>query len=208
MPRPTEVISVLDPAIESEPKEVGEYMDTRELSKLKFSRARATIFHLRPISHALFRSHVLPCASDHERFYQSFRAAVTSVDHLYSDSGESVLPQWTAVPDRHGCIEEGDLDRFAPHEVVEIGSVAYQASFLARRIDLLYRLPHICLALWADQASLHAGASLRLQATASDEASSSTPEAKPPSESTTSATSKSVACTANRTAATAAAPAE
>jgi len=123
-----------------------DYVKTRDYSLIApYIRPgeRPTIFTVESISRAVMHGRVARANSEYDRYMLSFQYGVQCVEHLIDSDGQ-LIPQWSpsglAGHERY-CTQD-DLERFSPAEVQEIGSVAYQCSFLPARIHAKYALPY------------------------------------------------------------------
>jgi hypothetical protein len=149
-----QLVSVLDPAIDTERMgfrdDMVSYFEKRDFSKLvPFIKpgAKPTVFFVREIPHALW-DWVDAAEGENARSVRAFRCGVYRVENIAQGDG-TYLPDYEPTGKLGGAVivsEEEMSARFSREECVEIGSVVYQHSFLARRIDLSYQLPASCLA--------------------------------------------------------------
>ena len=152
-----ETIWSLDPELATSKIDVavfGEFLRSREsLDTIRhaFSPNGPTLYTIREIPHQLWESFVERADTDEEKYRRAFMMGLVSVKNLYQADGSRLLT-WTgsrSMAVDSGQIEvlsEADLKLFSPAERVEIGSVIYQHSFLARRITSCFLLPRSCLA--------------------------------------------------------------
>jgi hypothetical protein len=175
------VVSVLDPAIETErmpAKEMAEYVTTREIGKLQAylkPGALPTIYHVRSVPHTLWEAFVMAADGQSERYRRCFQAGVTKVENIYQDDGPR-LDSWQ--PAKAGDLMPDEMCvRFSPAEREEIGSVIWSHSFLARRIAANFRLPPSSHAALIERTFRRVDASPSLPESSSDEASSPSAEA-------------------------------
>lgn len=153
-PERLKVVSVLDPAVDTEAmsiEEVRDYIATRDIKKVRLVAGKApTIFNIREVPNALFESFVMAASNEADRLARCFRAGVVSVENLYARDdvsmeslkfeGDGPMPEATA------------FERFSPAERQEIGQVIWTHSFLAPRIAATYQLPPTCLEPLANRA--------------------------------------------------------
>jgi len=143
------VISVLDPAIDTESMtllQMFEYAEKRDV-KLIQSRvkpgAKFTVYNVRAVPHSLWQSYVDADPNESVRARRAFQCGVESVDNLAGNDGIAIT-KWTPTQkaaDGSVILSEQELnERFAPSEVLEIGSVIYKHSFFPRRTEASYPL--------------------------------------------------------------------
>jgi hypothetical protein len=142
------VVSVLDPAVDTESMsvtEMADYLKTRDFKKLKFKQGvKPTVYHLKEAARPLWVSWVMAVDGDAERAARCFQACVERVENLYQRDGVC-LPDWK--PNGYPMPDES-LERFSLNDILEIGQVAWDHSYLPARIEPSYRLPptsHTCL---------------------------------------------------------------
>lgn len=169
------VVSTLDPAIETErmsAAQMGEYVRTRNIRLIEpFVKhgERVTKYHVREVPNELWGGYVRSAASTEEQWARCFQAGVERVENLWQGDG-TFLPSFEGarelrpIPDEH-------MRRFRPYEIEEIGKVVWLHSFLARRIECTFALPHSCLAILTERAFLSVDASQTSQAQSSAGAS-------------------------------------
>ncbi len=140
-PERFQVVSVLDPAIDTESMtlaEMFEYAESRDF-KLVQHRVRPTmrlaVYNVRAVPHALWQSYVDAVTTESERARRAFQCGVESVENLVGNDGVSVAKWSPTGKSAAGTIltEQELNERFAPSEVLEIGSVIYKHSFFPRR---------------------------------------------------------------------------
>lgn len=181
-----ETICSLDPELDTsriDPQVMGEYLRSREsLDPIRhaFSANGPTLYTIREIPHQLWESFVERGDTDEEKYRRAFMVGLVSVKNLYQADGTRIA-SWAGS--RSTAIESGqievltdsDLKLFSPAERMEIGSVAYQHSFLARRIGSCFQLPPSVLKRLGDRDFRSAGSSPTSPATPN--AAPSAPEA-------------------------------
>lgn len=143
--KPLIVVSVLDPAIDTEamtPDEMVQYFRTRELKHLKFHHGKpAQKYHLREVRQSVWESYVMAGDTEDVRYRRAFLCAVVKVENLHQRDG-SILPTWEPPNARErDCMPESEAERFTAQDRAEIGRVAFDRSFLGWRTAPVYRLP-------------------------------------------------------------------
>lgn len=149
------VISVDDEAIDTEsmPFDVmADYSKTRDIKLLMpYIRPgmQPVVFHVKAVPHAMWESFVMS-GGQHEdvRFRRAFICGVELVENIPSEDGRllTLKPEHN-VPGVGATWTEDEINkRFAPSEVLEIGSVVFHHSFLPRRKSLIWELPSLCAA--------------------------------------------------------------
>lgn len=147
------VISVLDEAIDTESIQFDtmvQYYKTRDIKLLEqhvHPGQQPTRYLVRAVPHGLWESFVGAAGDNLEmRYRRAFMCGVISVANLRGDDGVSVL-EWKptrpvqGMQDTFIMTDDECNGRFAPSEVLEIGSVIYEHSFLPRRRKLTWPLP-------------------------------------------------------------------
>lgn len=141
------VVSVLDDAFDLTLSERLDYAGTRDLDayKHKFKPgSKPVFFHVREVPHALWESFVDAADTYPEKYRRAFMCGVEKVDNLPMADGVT-LATWapSTKNERSGSVilSDEDMALFAPCERAEIGSVIYNHSFLARRMQIVYLLP-------------------------------------------------------------------
>lgn len=179
-----EVISVLDPAIETArmtPARMVEYSRTRDIAIVRpFIKegAAPTIYHMREIPRSLMRSYV--CAfdmSDTEKATRAFLAGLVRITNLHQSDG-TVIPSFDPPRETNrDIVDERALERVWPEESEEVGRVVFQHSFLHPRMQQPFLLQPTCHALLTERPFLTADANPNSQPSSSDAVS---PAANPP----------------------------
>ena len=201
------VVSVNDDAIDTETmtiEEVLKYVESRDYDLVK-GRVKAgrklQEYHTREIPRRLLTRFVLAVPDESERFERAFMCGVVEVKNVLQRDG-SILPGWKpSTKDDH--VSEEDLARFSESDVMEIGSVILQRSFLAPRTVRVYRLPLMCRQDLAQREFRLAGVTLPSPATSNEAASSASESTPARSAETTPAPSSNAEGSASPTAATA-----
>lgn len=144
----------LDPAIDTEsmPFDVmKEFLKTRDINIVaKYFKPgmKPTVYHVRAVHHSMWESFVM-AGGDHQdiRFRRAFVCGVEKVDDLYGRDGTAVNFEPTMNIAGVGKIFTDDEvnSRFSPSEVLEIGSVIFDHSFLPLRTELTWELPSTCV---------------------------------------------------------------
>lgn len=153
-PERFKVVYTMDPAIDTEsmPFEVmQEYIEKRDYNTIApyFKPGmKPTVYHVRAVHHSMWETFVM-AGGDHVdiRFRRAFLCGIDNVDDLYGRDGTSVNFEPTRnVPGVGKVFTEDEVNlRFSPGEVLEIGSVIYEHSFLHPRIALTWQLPSTCV---------------------------------------------------------------
>lgn len=169
------VISVLDPAIDTESMTVDEmmkYAETRDVSKIRIKAgAKPTRYHTREIRHDVMESYVMAAGTDAERYRRAFLCGVVKVENLLQRDG-SILPDWTPTNiGKLAAMPDADAERFSAAERQEIGLVVFDRSFLAPRTVLAYRLPPTLPRFLGEREFRRADAIPQSPATSNEEAS-------------------------------------
>lgn len=141
-------ISTLDPALDTERMtwdDLGAYTRTRDPGKiLPFVKPGEfpTTYHLRECPSVLWSWVMAAGDNDAERCERAFRACVERVDNLYQRDGAR-LDSWAPTTTNGTPRPMGDdeIARFPRSHIAEIGMVAFEHSFLERRIEGCFRLP-------------------------------------------------------------------
>lgn len=124
-----------------EPGTLAKYIQTRDLSLLKFRSDKPKIvFHVSEIANDHW-PWVVGGASDEEKMERAFRAAVTKVENCIQLDDVRV-GDWTPTFDGRNrkIMSDEDAYKFSPAERLEIGGVAWAHSFFPRRINGCFRL--------------------------------------------------------------------
>lgn len=113
-----------------------------------FTAEGPTVFTVREIPHALW-DFVDGGASDADKYKRAFMVGLEHAENVVQKNGTRLASvagrDVTAIGTKQQDImRESDLAYFSPAEVQEIGSVAYQHSFLHRKIESCFRLPPMC----------------------------------------------------------------
>ncbi len=218
--KPFEVVSVLDPAIDTESMlfaDMLKYRDTRDIKLLKFKPGRQPQrYYLREVKDRVWESYVAAGGFDEETgrptpltCLRAFMCAVVRVDNILQRDG-SILPgAWvpSGMPDAV-CIQDADVERFSKSDRAEIGAIAFTRSFLAPRTAETYPLSPTLRRSMVEREYLRADATPPSPAPSNGEASSAQAEpSTPPSGSTQPTPSSCANGTADPTVATAPAPA-
>lgn len=144
----------MDPAIDTESMPFGvmqEYIEKRDynsIAKHIKPGMKPTVYHVRAVHHSMWETFVM-AGGDHDdiKFRRAFICGVESVDDLYGRDGTAVnfVPTHN-VPGVGKVFTEDEINaRFFPNEVLEIGSVIFEHSFLHPRIALTWQLPSTCV---------------------------------------------------------------
>lgn len=208
--KPYVVVSVLDPAIDTEAMTsdaMVQYIAARDIKHLKWRGGmQPTRYHLREIRHSVWESYVMATDSEAERHLRAFLCAVVKVENLRQRDG-SILPAYepAGVP-RNAYAPESEAERFAPRVRAEIGAVAFLRSFLGWGTEPVYRLPPTLVPYLAARTYLPAVATPLEPAPSSSEASRAPEASLATSDATAPAASISAAGSASPTAVTATGP--
>jgi len=139
-PEKLEVICSFDPAIDTEAmtqEEMLEYLKTRDRKRLKLKpEPVATVFHVQEAPNSLWEPYVMKGDTEDERAKRAFQVCVSKVTHVYQDDGTH-LPDLTPtgrMGDHTVWTDKEVNARFSPAERLEVGTVAWQHSFLPRRV--------------------------------------------------------------------------
>lgn len=149
-PERFEVVSVIDPALDTESMTVAEmleYTETRDIKLVKHRvrpGQRLTVYHVRAVPHALWQSYVAAAGDNEElRVRRAFQCGLERVENLYGNDGVS-LDSWEPAgrsSNPNAIMKDDELNQcFAPSDVLEIGSVIYKHSFFPRRTEARYAL--------------------------------------------------------------------
>lgn len=209
--KPFVVVSVLDPAIDTEQMttaEMVEYARDRDIKRLKFKPGRQpTRYHLREIRHSVWETYVTATDDESVRYRRAFLCAVLKVENLLQRDG-GILPEYqhASVP-REPALPESEAERYQPRVREEIGMVAFTRSFLGWGTEPVYRVPHTLVPYLEARTYRRAGATPDEQAPSSSAASPASAPSLATHDATPSAASESGSSCATPTAATAAAPA-
>ena len=151
------LISIVDPAVDWKrmgPEKQLEYRRKRKLEMLNryfLTDKRPVIFHLRELRHRHMQ--YVDRGTQAERALAAFQFAVVNVENLRTDD-DRLLP-FVALerPPGEEAIREEVLDRYFDwDQLQEIGWLAYQHAFLARKTDASYQLPDSLVELWIQMA--------------------------------------------------------
>lgn len=173
--RPFVVVSVLDPAIDTENmtrEEMLAYARDRDIKRLKFKPGKQpTRYYLREIRHSAWEPYVTATEDESVRYRRAFLAALLKVDNLMQRDG-SILPEWqpAGLP-RADWLPDAEAERFQPRVREEIGMVAFTRSFLGWGIEPSYLVPDSLVRFWAARTFRPADATRSEQAPSSAEAS-------------------------------------
>ncbi len=209
--KPFVVVSVLDPAIDTEQMEVDDlvkYAQSRDLKHLKWKPGKQpTRYHLREIRHSVWEPYVMAADTEAEQHRRAFLCAVVKVENLLQRDG-SILPEYqhANVP-RESFLPEAEAERFQPRIRAEIGMVAFTRSFLGWGIEPAYRVPHTLAPYWGARTFRRADATQAEQAPSNSAASPESAPSLATRDATASAASESASSSVSPTAATAPAPA-
>ncbi len=218
--KPFVVVSVLDPAIDTESmrfEDMLKYRDKRDISLLKFKPGcQPQRYYLREVRDRVWEPWVAAAGYDEDTgrptplaCLRAFMCAVTRVDNILQRDG-SILPgAWSpaGLPDAPSMLD-ADVERFSKSDRAEIGAIAFARSFLAPRTVETYPLSPTLRRAMVEREYLPADATPPSPALSNDAASSAQAAAAAPlSESTAPTRSNSASATVDPTAATAPAPA-
>jgi hypothetical protein len=189
-------VCTLDTAIDRLSSKVEEFADTRDPSHLVFKPgARPFTFKLRPIGTSLMTSYVDSTPHVTDKWRRAFQVAVEEIDNVTDDYGSfrKYLPQTPLrTPKRELVVfSEDEVDDLAERLggvawIYEIGSVAYERSFLGKALsggEVSWSLPPSSLAALA-RMKHHRAEQIRKAALTISSASSpegSTPTSEPSS---------------------------
>lgn len=154
---PFAVVCYWDPAVDDEASDIGGYIETRELSLLKFHPG------MKPTKYMVGRLDVDDAiallateATEEGKCHIAFRAAMMSAENVRWRDGATVEPSF--VPKCHGSMatkgrklisKQEMAARFGPTSVFEIGAVIVQRSFLEQGMPLTFVAPDSSAAAWA-----------------------------------------------------------
>lgn len=202
------VVSVNDDALDTERMthaEMRRYVEARDYDlvkdRIKPGR-RLQQYHTREVTRRMLTRFVLEVPDEAERFERAFMCGVVEVKNVLQRDG-SILPAWKPST-KDGNVSEEDLERFPETDVMEVGSVILQRSFLAPRTVRAYQLPLTCQHALAQREFRLADATPPSPAPSSSAASSDVTPAR--SAETTTAPSSSANAFGSPTPATAVAP--
>jgi hypothetical protein len=210
--KPFVVVSVLDPAIDTESMPIEDmikYYESRDTALLKFKPGRQPQrYHLREVKQSVWESWVMASELESVRHLRAFMCSVIRVDNILQRDGSILSAPWEPSNREAASMLDGDVERFSASDRAEIGAVAFARSFLAPRTVKTYPLPPTLRPSLAAREFLRADATPPSPAPSSGEASSSAAAAAtPPPASTAGTRSSSASATVDPTAATAPAPA-
>lgn len=152
-----------DPAIDlSEDPDTGklasniaEFMQSRDLEHLKFT-AEPSWFYLRPISRKAMLAFVMKGETDHDRFARAFMVSLDRVENFVGDDGETLAVYTPSRPQsRDGSVDAIDaeaIEMFSITDILEIGAVAFQRSFLPLGCGACYQAPQSSVSAWGMRA--------------------------------------------------------
>lgn len=180
-PETLEVVCSFDPAIDTEQMTQSQmlaYLGSRDPKLLKLGTAMPTKFFLREAPNALWEPYVMRGETEDERAKRAFQVCVTKVQMVYQNDGTH-LPELTPtgrMGDHVIWSSEEMNARFSPAERLEVGTVAWQHSFLPRRVTIGggLRLPLSLLDLLIHRTFRNADASPSDAAPSSEKPSGST----------------------------------
>jgi hypothetical protein len=209
------VISISDEALDVHglpPGRIGQYVEKRDdfatlVEGHYIPGKRPTIYTLREIPNRVFQW-VLERPTETARAFAAFQAALLRVEDLQIEDGAIVTLAEGMARHENGVLRDEELERFDPHDLLEIGDVAFMRSFFRRKTVRVYRLPPLLLELWASQVVRHAAPSPALPESNSSAASSPSPAATEQANATTSTSPTPGAGSGSSTAATAQDPSQ
>lgn len=153
---PFPAVSLFDEAIDLAQTDIQTYRDTRDLSLVRFlPGATPVTYYLRRIPRHLVIGYI-QAAPEHERPMRAFMVGVERVEGLPADDGRTVRTTWS--PSRKEQLITGpmsfmdavELEMFEPAVIEELGSLAFQRSFLARKNAATWPLPRLLLDVWEE----------------------------------------------------------
>jgi len=156
-----------------------EYVETRDIKLIaQYVKPgmKPITYHVRAVHHSMWEGYVM-AGGDHEsvKYRRAFMCGIDRVEDLPSKDGTTITLEPKLKIGAIKVFTEDEInDRFAPSEVLEIGSVIFQHSFLPLRNTLTWELPRMCVALLADRKFLSVDASLSTAATTTSATPSST----------------------------------
>lgn len=115
-----------------------EYRETRDPKHIKDKRGKkAARFHLRPIPTSLFLRIVNTAPTQEEKEIRAFMLALDSVtDHVTPDGTKIADWQPLGKVEAQGTtwkmVDDDQLDQFLPHQVEEIGAIAWRRCALGK----------------------------------------------------------------------------
>lgn len=143
-----EVVAIWDPAIDFEQTDMGEYIKTRDVSKLKFiAGAKPEVYVVRPITNDI-GAFIDAAPNENEKYTRAFHACVVQVKNFTDEQGRQ-FESWQ--PDKvknAGKSIETIADLFTKEEralfpratAYEIGAVAWAHSFFPKKIAPTFQL--------------------------------------------------------------------
>jgi hypothetical protein len=177
------VVSVLDEAIDTESipfDTMQEYIETRDVKLLAQHikpGMKPVTYHVRAVHHSMWESYVM-AGGDHDdiKFRRAFMCGIDRVEDLPSRDGTTItLEPKLKIGAAKVFTEDEVNDRFAPSEVLEIGSVIFHHSFLPLRNTVTWHLPSTCVGPLANRKFRSADASQSpAETTTSEQPSSNT----------------------------------
>jgi len=163
MNEPRKIICIFDPAINQESAGIADPV-TQKIPIVEYARGRdmdvivphlipgtvPVVFVIRPLSRAQMNGPIARCTTDYERAVAAFTWAVVAVENATDTNGQP-MAKWapTGVQGDKAYCTTSDLEAFSPAEVQEIGTVAYQLSFLPRSMWNKLQPPSTSLELLA-----------------------------------------------------------
>lgn len=130
---PVKVVCPFDPALEMNLDQAAEYAEKRDPALLKCKPGEApTEFYIQRIHNSVVLNFMQTTTAIERRHVLAFMVGVVEVRNLRAEGGIIPLwrPSWCSAQKQGEHMKDDELDLFALDEILDIGSVAYQRSFL------------------------------------------------------------------------------
>ena len=149
--KPTELVCIIDPAVDKSKTDIKKYIDTRDLKHVVLKEGKEPArFFARRLSTRVFNQVVEGATTDVLKFQLAFQFGVSEIRNLtIVDESENASVLSRYMPDGEGNVNTGfpshytdeQIDKISPAVVREIGSLIYYASFLGMTSGEHYDLP-------------------------------------------------------------------
>lgn len=134
--KPIKVVCIYDTAIDHERIPADTLLDYARNRKFETiqpylkSGSKPIIYNVKRLSRSVMLRKVMPITNENERAIQCFRHGVESVENNVSDSGSVYDYAPEGIEGDKGVVSDEELERFAPCDIIEIGTMIWYLSFL------------------------------------------------------------------------------